>query len=113
MMPFKNCRVLQIMPALADWRAIFADETEEGLVLETPLIGWALIEAADGSQSIVGLDATGEVESCEALNNFLGYAAPGEAASKWHRDAVHYFRHHRQEGQPPGRAATARTRERV
>jgi hypothetical protein len=91
-MPFDNCRVLQIMPAAADWRAIFADENEEGLIIETQLAGWALIERDDGSRGVVGFDATGEVESCEALENFLGYAAPGEAASRWHREAVRFFR---------------------
>lgn len=91
-MPFKNCRVIQIMPAARDWRAIFADENEEGLVIETQLAGWALIERGGESQAVVGFDATGEVENCEALENFLGYAAPGEPASRWHRDALHYFR---------------------
>ena len=99
-MPFPACRVVQIMPAAPDWRAIYADESEEGLVLETPLCGWALIEMPDGATSVVGLDATGEVESCEALRNFLGYAPPGESAARWHREAVRYF-HERQREQPP------------
>jgi len=90
-MPFKNCRVLQIMPAAPDWRAIYADESVEGLVLETPLAGWALVEREDGSRSVIGLDATGEVESCESLENFLGYAAPGEPAARWYRDSYRYF----------------------
>jgi hypothetical protein len=89
-MPFENCRVIQIMPAEPDWRAIFADENEEGLVLEAQLAGWALIER-DVTRSVVGLCATGEVESCEALENFLGYAAPGQPASQWHHDAVRFF----------------------
>lgn len=95
-MTFKNCRVLQIMPAAADWRAVFADENEQGLVIETHLAGWALIEAPEGSRAVVGFDAVGEVESCEALENFLGYAAPGETASRWHREAVRYFQEHAQ-----------------
>jgi hypothetical protein len=90
-MPFKNCRVLQIMPAAPDWRAIYADESVEGLVLETPLAGRALIEREDGSRTVVGLDATGEVESCESLENFLGYTAPGEPAARWYRDSLRYF----------------------
>lgn len=91
-MPAADRRIIQIMPAAPDWRAIYADESEEGLVLETPLVGWALIEQEDGSRCVVGLDATGEVESCEALENFLGYAAPGEPAARWHREAVRYYR---------------------
>ena len=91
-MPFSDCRVLQIMPAVPDWRAVFADENEEGMLIETQLAGWALVERSDGSQAIVGFDATGEVESSEALENFLGYAAPGEPASRWHRDAVRRWR---------------------
>jgi hypothetical protein len=90
-MPFDNCRVIQIIPAAAAWRAIFADENEEGLVLEADLVGWAFIER-DGTPAVVGLHATGEVENCEALENFLGYAAPGQPASQWHHDAVRFFR---------------------
>ena len=91
-MSFKDLRVIQVMPAGPDWRAVFADENEEGALIETHLAGWALIERNDGSQAIVGIDAAGEVESCEALENFLGYAAPGEPASRWHREAVRFFR---------------------
>jgi predicted ester cyclase len=89
-MPFKNCRVLQIMPAAPDWRAVFADENEEGLIIETQLAG-ALIEKSDGNQAVVGFDTVGEAESCESPENFLGYAAPGETASRWHREALRYF----------------------
>ena len=84
------------MPAAADWRAVFGDENEEGLVIETHLAGRALIEDPDGSQAVVGFDAVGEVENCEALENFLGYAAPGESASRWHREAVRHFQEHSQ-----------------
>ncbi len=90
-MPFKNLHILQIMLAAPDWRAIYADESVEGLVLETPLAGWALVEHEDGSRSVVGLDATGDVENCQSLENFLGYAAPGEPAARWYRDSLRYF----------------------
>lgn len=87
-----ECRILQIMPAAPNWRAVFADETEPGVVLETTLIGWALVERKDGSRAVVGLDATGEVDICETLENFLAYAGPGEPATRWHRDALRYHR---------------------
>jgi hypothetical protein len=98
----RSYQIIQIMPAAPDWRAVFADESVEGLVLETQLIGWALIEREGGERAVVGLDATGEVESCESLENFLGYAAPGEPAALWYRDSVHYFHEH------GGQAAGAR-----
>lgn len=97
-MPFEDSRVIQIMPAGTEWRAIFADENEEGLVLEAQLAGWALIER-DTAHRVVGLCATGEVESCEALENFLGYAAPGQPASQWHHDAIRFF-HEQQRRRP-------------
>lgn len=91
-MPFKDLHILQLIPAGADWRAVFADENEEGALIETHLAAWALVERKDGSQAVVGVDAAGEAECCESLENFLGYAAPGEPASRWHREAVHFFR---------------------
>jgi len=99
-MAFGGYQVLQVMPAAPDWRALFADESVEGLILEAPLMGWALVERSDGLRSVVGLEASGEVESCEAVENFIGYAAPGEPASRWHHDALVFFRERQRELAP-------------
>ncbi|MCK9520532.1 MAG: hypothetical protein M0R74_16130 [Dehalococcoidia bacterium] len=102
-MTFSGYRILQIMPAAADWRAVFADGNEKGLVLETALAGWALVEREDGTRAIVGCDATGEVESCEAVENFLAYAAPGQHSSQWHQEAARYFAELQSRVAAPGR----------
>jgi hypothetical protein len=68
-------KILQIMPA-AGWAAIYNEDDDE---LVTPLVGWALVQAADGtSVSVVGLAAAEQVELCDDHANFLRYAFVSE-----------------------------------
>ena len=64
--------IIQIMPA-SNWFAMYGDKK----VGDSPLVGWALIEEADGDgifRFVTGLDqADGTVERCDEIGNFLGY----------------------------------------
>jgi hypothetical protein len=98
----KDERVLQIIPALPGWYAVFADgvEPEEGkdaFSLE-PLVGWALVDHGSG-QDLVGLCVwTAEQESMPdaspwmvggKMNGFLGYQFPG-CITNWRELAFHH-----------------------
>jgi hypothetical protein len=63
-------KILQIMPATG-WGAAFdAGEEEEEI---SPLVGWALVQDADGQSAVVGLVGGHEVELCDLQANFAGY----------------------------------------
>ncbi len=75
--------IIQIMPALPGWEAVWGDveEPEKGKLgyrTET-VVCWALVEASDGRRYVTAM--LPDVESSELklpleMGNFLGYATP-------------------------------------
>ena len=62
-------KIMQIMPA-AGWGAAFEAGDEEEI---SPLVGWALVQDAEGKSAVVGLVAGNDVELCDQQENFAGY----------------------------------------
>ncbi len=79
----QELQIIQIMPALPGWEAIWGDveEPEKGKLgyrTET-VVCWALVEASDGRRYVTAM--LPDVESSELklpleMGNFLGYATP-------------------------------------
>ncbi len=75
--------VIQIMPALPGWQAVWGDVEEPekgqpGYRTET-IVCWALVEASDGRRYVTAM--LPDLESSELklpleMGNFLGYATP-------------------------------------
>lgn len=75
--------ILQIMPALPGWEAVWGDAEEPetgqpGYRTET-VVCWALVEASDGRRYVTAM--LPDIESSELklpleMGNFLGYATP-------------------------------------
>jgi hypothetical protein len=75
--------ILQIMPALPGWAAVWGDikEPEHGEpgYFSEPVVCWALVEASDGRRFVTAMAP--DLESSELklmldMGNFLGYATP-------------------------------------
>ena len=79
----KELEILQIMPALPGWEAVWGDaeEPEKGKLgyrTET-VVCWALVETSDGRRYVTAM--LPDLESSELklpleMGNFLGYATP-------------------------------------
>ena len=79
----KEPTILQIMPALPGWEAVWGDVEEPekgkpGYRTET-VVCWALVEASDGRTYVTAM--LPDLESSELklpleMGNFLGYATP-------------------------------------
>ncbi len=79
----KEPEILQIMPALPGWEAVWGDAEEPekgqpGYRTET-VVCWALVEASDGRRYVTAM--LPDLESSELklpleMGNFLGYATP-------------------------------------
>ena len=76
-------KILQIMPALPGWEAVWGDvaEPEKGQTgYRTEIVVcWALVEASDGHRYVTAM--LPDLESSELklpmeMGNFLGYATP-------------------------------------
>ena len=70
-MPIPLKRKVVQMLAAPGWSATFSDDETQSQVV-VPLVGWALVEDADG-QKIVGLIAEEEVKFCDTEPDFTGY----------------------------------------
>ena len=79
----KDLTILQIMPALPGWGAVWGtrkepEQGESGYFTE-PVVCWALVEASDGHRLVTAMAP--DLESSELklmldMGNFLGYATP-------------------------------------
>jgi hypothetical protein len=77
-------KIIQIIPTL-DWYAEYAEDEAEAGGLFSPLVAWALVEAADGGRSVVGVDldpAGLNTVLCPARPNFRGYFYAGDATEE-------------------------------
>lgn len=63
-------KIVQMLAA-PGWSATFSDDETQAQTI-VPLMGWALVEDADG-QKIVGLIAEDEVKFCDTEEGFIGY----------------------------------------
>jgi len=79
----KELHILQIMPALPGWEAVWGnlEEPEKGEpgYFTEPVVCWALVEASDGRRFVTAMAP--DLESSELklmfdMGNFLGYATP-------------------------------------
>ena|SRR5947209_4192986 len=85
----KEPRILQIMPALPGWEAVWGnleepEQGESGFFAE-PVVCWALVEASDGRRFVTAMAP--DLESSELklmldMGNFLGYAT-SSSSSNW------------------------------
>jgi hypothetical protein len=79
----QNVTILQIMPALPGWGAVWGNleepaQGEPGYFTE-PVVCWALVEARDGHRFVTAMAAdleTSELKLMLDMGNFLGYATP-------------------------------------
>jgi hypothetical protein len=79
----KDLTILQIMPALPGWGAVWGmrekpEQGEPGYFTE-PVVCWALVQASDGHRFVTAMAP--DLESSELklmldMGNFLGYATP-------------------------------------
>lgn len=75
--------ILQIMPALPGWGAVWGTKEEPkqettGYFTE-PVVCWALVEESDGRRFVTAMAAdieTSELKLMLDMGNFLGYATP-------------------------------------
>lgn len=75
--------ILQIMPALPGWAAVWGttqepEQGEPGFFTE-PVVCWALVEASDGHRFVTAMAPdleTSELKLMIERGNFLGYATP-------------------------------------
>lgn len=78
--------ILQIMPALPGWQAVWGDVEEPekgqpGYRTET-VVCWALVEASDGRRYVTAMMPdleSSELKLTHEADNFLGYATPNYA----------------------------------
>lgn len=75
--------ILQIMPALPGWGAVWGtkEEPEKGTAgyFTEPVVCWALVEERDGRRFVTAMAAdieTSELKLMLDMGNFLGYATP-------------------------------------
>ena len=75
--------ILQIMPALPGWGAVWGmtEEPEKGEAgfFTEPIVCWALVEASDGHRFVTAMAPdleTSELKLMLDMGNFLGYATP-------------------------------------
>ena len=75
--------ILQIMPALPGWGAVWGtrEEPEKGETgfFTEPIVCWALVEASDGRRFVTAMAPdleTSELQLMLDRGNFLGYATP-------------------------------------
>jgi hypothetical protein len=75
--------ILQIMPALPGWGAVWGtrEEPAQGQpgYLTEPVVCWALVEARDGHRFVTAMAPdleTSELKLMLDMGNFLGYATP-------------------------------------
>lgn len=79
----EECTILQIMPALPGWEAVWGNleepaQGEPGYFTE-PVVCWALVEASDGHRFVTAMAPdleTSELKLMLDRGNFLGYATP-------------------------------------
>ncbi|MBV9227952.1 MAG: hypothetical protein JOZ18_01470 [Chloroflexi bacterium] len=79
----KELRIIQIMPALPGWEAVWGDIEEPqrgkpGYYTET-VICWALVEASDGRRFVTAMMPdlhSSELKLTLETDYFLGYATP-------------------------------------
>ena len=77
----KELTILQIMPALPGWGAVWGTQEEPkqgepGYITE-PVVCWALVEASDGHRFVAAMAPdleTSELKLMHDMGNFLGYA---------------------------------------
>jgi hypothetical protein len=79
----KELTILQIMPALPGWGAVWGtkEEPEKGHpgYFTEPVVCWALVEASDGHRFVTAMAPdleTSELKLMLDQGNFLGYATP-------------------------------------
>jgi hypothetical protein len=79
----KELTILQIMPALPGWGAVWGtrEEPEQGKLgyFTEPVVCWALVEASDGHRFVTAMAPdleTSELKLMLGIGNFLGYATP-------------------------------------
>lgn len=79
----KDLTILQIMPALPGWGAVWGtrEEPEQGEpgYFTEPVVCWALVEASDGRRFVTAMAAdleTSELKLMLDMGNFLGYSTP-------------------------------------
>jgi hypothetical protein len=79
----KELTILQIMPALPGWGAVWGTIKEPGKgepgYTTEPVVCWALVEASDGRRFVTAMAPdleTSELKLMLDMGNFLGYATP-------------------------------------
>jgi hypothetical protein len=79
----KELTILQIMPALPGWGAVWGTREEPGKgetgYTTEPVVCWALVEASDGHRFVTAMAPdleTSELKLMLDMGNFLGYATP-------------------------------------
>ncbi len=79
----KELTILQIMPALPGWGAVWGTREEPGQgepgYTTEPVVCWALVEASDGHRFVTAMAPdleTSELKLMLDMGNFLGYATP-------------------------------------
>jgi len=79
----KELTVLQLIPALPGWGAVWGtrEEPEQGKpgYFTEPVVCWALVETSDGHRFVTAMAPdleTSELKLMLDMGNFLGYATP-------------------------------------
>ena len=79
----QELHILQIMPALPGWGAVWGTREEpaqgETGYFTEPIVCWALVEASDGRRFVTAMAPdleTSELRLMLDMGNFLGYATP-------------------------------------
>ena len=79
----KELTVLQLIPALPGWGAVWGtrEEPEQGEpgYFTEPVVCWALVETSDGHRFVTAMAPdleTSELKLMLDMGNFLGYATP-------------------------------------
>ena len=79
----ENLTILQILPALPGWGAVWGTREEPGQgepgYFTEPVVCWALVEASDGHRFVTAMAPdleTSELKLMLDMGNFLGYSTP-------------------------------------
>lgn len=91
----QELRILQIMPALPGWEAVWGNteepEQDKSGYFSEPVVCWALVEAHDGRRFVTAMAPdleTSELKLMLGMGNFLGYATPTYSLD-WKQLAAH------------------------
>lgn len=87
----EQLHILQIMPALPGWKAVWAEQIDDDELQEgstgyymLPVVCWALIEDGNEKRFVTALTTNGDDSKLELVTqdeDFLGYSIPDDSES--------------------------------